>query len=372
MWSVLIVCAGWIAGWVAFGRPHRLPPSTTRASNLQRPALSVIVPARNEEMSLGELLADLRSNAPEGTEVIVVDDQSSDTTAALAAGFDDVTVLSAGDRPPGWTGKSWACHLGARAAGADALCFVDADVRLGAGAIESVTAAHDRLGGLISIQPWHTTVRPYEQASAIFGVVALMGAGTGEHLDHPCAFGPVLMTSRTDYESVGGHAAALSEVVEDVVLGTLYRSHGLGVSVFTGGGLVQFRMYPKGLRSLVEGFTKNFASGAANTPLWRLVTIVLWLSAMGTAVAMAWHTLTGTVPFLIGFAAIAAFVVQLRVMFIPVGRFGWLTAAAFPLLMVTFFAVFFRSLWYTLVRHEVRWSGRALPLRADHTTDGEP
>lgn len=56
-------------------------------------------------------------------------------------------------------------------------------------------------------------------------------------------------------------------------------------------------------------------------------------------------------------------------MFIPVGRFGWLTALAFPLLMLAFFAVFFRSLWWTLVRHEVHWSGRTLPLRTARMPD---
>lgn len=226
MWSVLIVCVGWFAGLVAFGRPHQLKRSACPANEHHGGRLSVIIPARNEEGSLGNLLAGLSRDRLEHSEIIVVDDQSSDATASLAGDVAGVSVLAAGERPEGWTGKSWACHVGAAAASGDVLCFLDADVRLAPGALASVFATHQRLGGLVSVQPWHATVHPYEQLSAIFGVVALMGAGTGAHLHNPCAFGPLLMTSAAAYRSVGGHAAARAEVVEDVALGSLYKADG--------------------------------------------------------------------------------------------------------------------------------------------------
>lgn len=377
MWTIFVAFAGWIAGWLVFGRPLRLiearsispacsssEPAMPKQAEGDRPKLSVIIPARDEETSIGALLADLAAHAPAATEVIVVNDESTDTTAAIARSAEGVTLLDACERPSGWAGKPWACHVGAQTASADTLCFVDADVRLNPGALEALCDAHDHDGGLVSVQPWHHTQQPYEQGSALFGVVALMGAGTGKQGDHPCAFGPVIITARDDYDLIGGHAAVQSEVVEDVALARAYAEKGLAVNVFTGSDLVEFRMYPDGPRSMFEGWTKNFASGAANTPLWRLGSIVLWLSAMGTAFSLAWEAVVGTGPAIVGLGAFAAFVGQLRAMFTQVGRFGWLTALTYPVLMVTFFVVFFRSLWCTVVRREVRWRDRCIPIHA--------
>lgn len=367
MWSVVVAAAGWLAGWVVFGRPRRLTPATTPVQRL-----SVIVPARNEQTSLPRLLHDLEAHAPAGTEVIVVDDQSTDATASIAQEARGVKLIGAGERPAGWAGKPWACHVGAREATAPVLCFLDADVQLATGAIGAVCRAHQRHGGLVSVQPWHRTEQPYERASALFGVVALMGTGTGEQGDPACAYGPVLMTSREDYDAVGGHLSVRREVVEDVALAAAYRGARLPVTVLTGADLVAFRMYPDGVRSMLEGWSKNFASGAASTARWRLVAIVLWLVAMGTALGLTWDAAAGTRPVALGAVAFAAFAGQLRTMFSRVGRFGWITAVAFPLLMIVFFAVFFRSLWLTKVRREVRWRGRRIPIHAVGAPGGRP
>ena len=95
MWSLLLATAGWIAGWLTFGAPQRLrarsidlrdPSPSPTTSDAPEPVLSVVIPARNEEHSLPLLLADLAEHAPPGTEVIVVDDDSVDRTAEVAAG----------------------------------------------------------------------------------------------------------------------------------------------------------------------------------------------------------------------------------------------------------------------------------------------
>ncbi len=373
MWSLMLAIAGLVAGAVAFGIPQRLRVDSGASAGtdephhspcLTRPALSVVIPARDEEHSLPLLLADLAENAPPGTEVIVVDDESTDRTAALAAEFGGVRVVRAGVRPTGWAGKPWACHLGGLAATSETLCFIDADVRLRARALHAVVAEHRRRGGLLSVQPWHVTEEPYEQGSALFGVVALMGAGTGDRSARPFAFGPVMVTSREDYDRAGGHRAVRSQVVEDIALSRRFGDQGLPVSVLTGGALVAYRMYPEGPRSMFEGWTKSFATGAANTSAWRLGATVLWLAAMGTALGLGWDAVISRRAVPSGTAVYAAYVVQLRVMFLPVGRFGWLTALAFPVLLACFFVVFFRSLWCTVVKREVRWRGRSVPIAA--------
>lgn len=366
MTTFLWCLAGWILGWAAFGRP-RFP----RRGSTPEPGLpmAIVVPARNESHSLPLLLGDLEEWRPAGAEVVVVDDASEDDTAEVAGRFPFVTVVHSDGPPPGWCGKPWACQLGADETDAPLLCFLDADVRLGPGALELMAAQARRRGGLVSIQPWHATARPYEQASALFNIISVMGIGMGGSLTgrppRPSgAFGPAMTTMRSDYDLVGGHAAVASEVVEDIALARAYREHDREVAVIPGRGLVSYRMYPNGFRSLLDGWTKNFALGAGSTPLWKLIAVVMWLIGMGTVLTWSVDAATGHVGWLGPAAMWLAFSWQLRSMFRVVGSFGWLTAVAFPLLLAVFFVVFFRSLWMTLVRRQVRWRGRTLSVGA--------
>ena len=185
--QLLLVVGGWLGGWwllfavpvlAAPGGRRSLDTSETDAHDGARPRLSVIIPARDEAASLPHLLASLVPQLAPGDELIVVDDRSTDATAALAreAG---ALVIEAPELPDGWTGKSWACHHGAVTATGEVLVFFDADVRLAPGALSAAVDLHRRQGGLVSVQPYHETERAYERLSALFNVVAFMGVGAG-------------------------------------------------------------------------------------------------------------------------------------------------------------------------------------------------
>lgn len=359
MLNVLWVLGGWAIGWWLFGRPRQLAEARPTDGSVD---LSIIIPARNESASLPNLLADLERARPTGCEVIVVDDSSSDDTLAIARGFDGVSAFPAGLTPDGWLGKSWACHVGAVAANSETLVFLDADVRLEPGAIEALLGELALRGGLVSVEPYHSTERPYEDASALFGVVSFMGIGVGSAEGAEGAFGPVMATSRTDYDLVGGHRSVRTEVVEDMALARRYSGHDRSVTVLTGGPQLRFRMYPSGVSSLIEGWTKNFATGAGGTPARRLAGIVAWLTAMGSAFTMLLGSLGDVSALALSLVLCAVFAFQLRSMFARIGNFSLLAAVLFPLQLAVFFAVFFRSLWFTVVRGKVRWRGREIPL----------
>ena len=248
----------------------------------------MIVPARDEAATLPRLLTTLAQLDDSPHEVIVVDDGSRDATAAVARAH-GATVVPAGASPAGWAGKPWACHVGAGVASGTHLLFLDADTWLAPDALGRLLAEHARVGGLVSVQPYHVPQRAYEQLSGYCNVVAMMG--TGAFAPHPpagarAAFGPCLLTTAADYEAAGGHAAAPGAVLEDVLLAQHYRAAGMPVTLFGGGDVVRFRMYPAGVTQLVDGWSKNMASGAAATDRVAAAATVLWVSA-GVAVSLA-------------------------------------------------------------------------------------
>ncbi len=346
---------GWGAGWWLL---WRVPvPMPVRQSC--RPAVSVIIPARDEEASLPALLDSLRPQLRPGDEVIVVDDHSEDDTAAVAAAA-GATVVAAPVLPPGWVGKSWACHTGAPRATNAVIAFLDADTRVEPGGLDRLVAGHSDSGGLYSVQPWHEVARPHERLAALFNVVALMGTsaftplGSGRSVG---AFGPCLVTTAADYRASGGHAAVRAEVLEDLALASRYRAAGLPVALRGGRGTIRFRMYPRGIAQVVEGFSKNFAAAASSIRPLTVVGISAWIAALSAPAALA----AGD-PALAA-ACYLAVAAQLVVHLHRIGGFGSITALAYVVSLVFFLAVFTRSLWLTFVRREVRWKGRGVPTR---------
>lgn len=364
MGTIILIMAGLICGHLALGRVRMLPdrPSGAPASG----TWTVVIPARNEAATLPLLLGDLLPQLPAGGRVVVVDDGSTDGTAAVAAAHPGVEVRSVESVPEGWLGKPWACHVGARDAPEGVLLFLDADVRLRPGALEAVGGALARHGGLVSVQPWHVPGRPVEELSALFNVISLMGAGAGR-TDPSGAFGPLLATTTEAYRRSGGHAAVRHEIVEDLALGRRFRAEGFPVTVRVGKPLVTFRMYPEGFQQMVDGWTKNFAVGAGSTSVIVLGAVIAWIGALGTVALQPFQGMLHWPVALVCYLAASA---QLLMFFRSAGRFSPLTALLFPLLIAFFFAVFARSLYRTLVVRRVSWRGREIGL--GRTMAGHP
>jgi 4,4'-diaponeurosporenoate glycosyltransferase len=381
--AVLVLLAVLAAGWLS--RDLRtLPPAGPHRE--QARAVSVVVPARDEEATLPALLRSLQGLTIGVREVVVVDDASTDETASVARAGGAV-VRSAGDPPTGWTGKAWACHVGARATHGDLLLFLDADTTLSPDALGGLLELHAGYGGLVSVQPFHLVARPYEQLSAYFNAVSVLASGVFRRRPggRAMAFGPCLLTSRADYERAGGHAAVRAAILDDVELATAYARAGLPVRCAVGGGSVRMRSYPGGIRQLADGWTKNFASGASAAAPGPTAGAVAWIAAhhavaVGTAISLA-ETLSGrdlapaygsTMPAVAFW--LTAWVVlawQLRSILTRLGSFRWWTWLLFPLPLLAFDVIFARSLARTVVRRSVRWRGREVRLDGPRSAERE-
>ncbi len=367
--SFVLAAVGWAVGWYLWGRPQRLDASLEHEPTPRR-RLVVVVPARDEAGVVGDLLDDLLAQERAADRIVVVDDHSRDATAQVAAARGPVVeVLRAPTLPHGWAGKTWACHTGVQAvspelAPDDLLVFCDADVRLAPGALAAVERAAVARRGATSVQPYHRTERAGEQLSLFCGLVALMALGAGRRDDQPSGLsGPLIATSVADYERVGGHESVRGEVIEDVALGQRYRRAGLPVSVLLGGATVGYRMYPEGLRQLVEGWSKNLASGAGAVPRWRTALTVAWVTALGSAaVDVVGAVIAGSRPVGAAVVLYAACCAQVAVLGHRLGTFGVATAVVYPIPLAAFVGLFLRSTWRTFVHRSVVWRGRTLPI----------
>jgi 4,4'-diaponeurosporenoate glycosyltransferase len=360
--AVVLLAAGWLAGWALAGRRHPL-----RAGRFPEGVrVSVVVPVRDEAERLPRLLAALAAAVPAPDEVVVVDDGSTDGTAALADAAGAVVVPAA--RPAGWTGKAFACQRGAETARGDVLVFLDADVEPAPAAVGSLAAAALVARGLVSALPTQRDERPYERVSAGAGLVALLGAGTGEPprrrwWRRAFAFGPALAVPADVYARVGGHAAARGSIAEDVALAAVADAAGVPVRSLLGGRLLAYRMYPEGPARLVEGWTKNLATGGAATPPLRLAAVVAWVTAVLQSALTAVGAATGGGALFPALVAYALFALQFHVLARRVGRYGVATSLLHPLLIGVFVALFACSVVLTYGPGRVRWRGRVVDLR---------
>lgn len=354
MLPVAILC--WAVGLLLLWRV----PMVGAAGRSGASDISVIVPARDEAENIERLVRSLDGSAP--LEILVVDDGSVDETAtrASAAG---ATVLPCPSLPEGWAGKSWACLHGARQARGRRLLFLDADAWLAPGALERIASHHDETGGVLTIQPYHRMERAYERLSALFNLITLMGSGAftpfGARLATGTAFGPSLLVEREAYFGIGGHERSRAAVLEGLPLGRAFAAAGHRVHSLGGRGVLFYRMYPGGLREMIDGFAKGFATGAGGVPAWILLAVVAWVVGGVSTTRHATGFALGVPGESVGWLAMAAaYAAQMRWMLRRAGNYGWWPALAFPLVMVFFIGVFGLSLARTAGWGRREWKGR--------------
>ncbi len=228
------------------------------------PTVSVIVPARNEEVSLGACLESLVAQTGVSREIIVVDDGSTDRTREIARSFPEIRVISAPPLPAGWTGKNNAMAAGAREARGEWLLFTDADtVHLPGSLARSLAEAGNNGAALLSYSPeqevhgfWEKAVMPliFAELSATYPLAKVRDPQSSI----AAANGQYLLISRNVYDAVGGHASVANDLLEDVAIARLVKSSGRNLFFRYGGDAVRTRMY-RSFAQLREGWTKNLA-----------------------------------------------------------------------------------------------------------------
>ena len=195
----------------------------------EKPMVSVILPARNEEGFIEKCLNSLIEQDYDNYEIIAINDSSNDLTGDIikkySEKFPKVIFVNAKPKPDGWMGKNWACMEGYKRASGDLLLFTDADTTH-TNSVISLAVSH-----LLSLELDALTVIPRMLCLDRITKITLPMISTFLHTRFSALrvndtskntgyfFGSFFIMKKSTYDSVGTHESVKSELVEDGALG---------------------------------------------------------------------------------------------------------------------------------------------------------
>ncbi|HXY25719.1 MAG TPA: glycosyltransferase [Candidatus Acidoferrum sp.] len=251
-----------------------LTANVTAASLSIPGSVTAIVPARNEEAVIATCIESLGCQA-ELSEILVVNDQSSDGTAEVVRGFNKkfprLRLLESGNLPQGWVGKNHALWVGVQQATGEWLLFTDADAEHECNSVaRGLQIAREQNAALVSFSPEQITEKWYEKALIPYVYLRLAKKFSYEQVNNPtsptaAANGQFLMIRRDVYDAIGGHSGVAGEVLEDMAIALRVKKAGHRIWFGSGKGIVRTRMY-RSFGAMWEGWKKNLYRLMGGTP----------------------------------------------------------------------------------------------------------
>jgi chlorobactene glucosyltransferase len=278
-------------------------------ARLTGPLVSIIIPARNEARNIERCISSVLATQYSPIEIIVVDDRSTDDTAALVepAVGERLRLVRGTDPPAGWFGKQWAIVQGYRVARGELLLFADADTKHEPGLIpRAVAGLHAERVDLFSVLPrqemrsfWERVIQPHVFLVLEAGVGDLRLVNRTRTEWRAIANGQFILTRRAAYESIGTHEAVRDTVADDLRLAQGYVRAGKDIFLVYAIEFMTTRMYTS-LGEIVAGWSKNLASGVpymappirwlrAIIPHVMWIPALFWLAPPLVWLATGWH-----------------------------------------------------------------------------------
>lgn len=232
-----------------------------------KPMVSILIPARNEETNITNLLNDLITIKYRPLEIVVYDDSSTDNTAAIvnefAAVHHHIRLIEGTSLQVGWLGKNFGCHQLALVSKGDKLLFLDADVRLNSQIIDKMLTYTDNYKlKLLSIFP--TQIMPTRGSRLVVPImnwillsllplplIRLSGRGSLSAANGQCMF-----FNAAEYNMILPHELYKSNQVEDIAILREYKKRKIKVATLLGADDIYCKMYSS-LQDGIDGFSKN-------------------------------------------------------------------------------------------------------------------
>ena len=248
------------------------------------PTASIVVPACNEEETIGPALSQLSAIEYPHLEIIVVNDRSSDQTGLIidqaAARDPRITAVHNHQLPSGWLGKVHALHLGQRASTSDWILFTDADVHLTPDALEQTIAfcEHETIDHLAVCPDLSGRSELANSLIAHFHLILmfLISPRAVKDPKKPDAVGvgAFNLVRRKTLEASQGFAWLRLEVADDFALGTVLKAAGGTGKIVHGPKIARVEWYPS-IAAMIHGFEKNAYSALGHySPLKAIAKLI--------------------------------------------------------------------------------------------------
>lgn len=351
---------------------YRPAPKSGAATS---PGVSILIPARNEEASIEDSVLAALQTSDIPFEIVVLDDQSRDRTAALVTAIaredSRVRLENAPPLPEGWCGKQHACYNLALKARHDHFLFLDADVRLQPNcASRLISFLGQSRAKLVSGIPKQITLSLGEKMLIPlihFILLCFLPIIWMRKFTHPAfaaGCGQLFLTTRESYFQVGGHAAIRQSLHDGITLPAAYRRQGLSTDLCDATDMATCRMY-QGFGQVWNGLGKNATEGLAKPVRLTFFTFFLVLGQVMPLVLLLVFSLEPhPCPEKIGFSSLALFLGYLPRL-LAARRFeqSWAGALLHPasillLLWIQWFALFRQ--WLGIPSG---WKGRDYPTK---------
>ena len=325
------------------------------------PKVSVLIPARNEEAVIGQLLNGLQQLDYPDFEVIVCDDHSSDNTEEILNWFagDNARIhWFLGEKlPEDWLGKNFACHQLAQKASGKYLIFLDADVELSKDALtKAVAFFQQKRLSLLSVFPHQKMESFSEQITvpvmnwilqSLLPMILVQKTGTSSL---SAANGQFMMFDAENYRNVQWHSKVRNQNVEDIRLARMVKAIGLKMAVLLGNHDIYCRMYHH-LDEAVLGFSRNIHEYFGGK---RIVMFGFWL----TVCFGPWIVWSVLGNYFLGLFVVLA--ITSRICVAGANRQNIIGSVLLHLLqMISFTTIVFYNI-YRRIKRDTEWKGRKI------------
>lgn len=360
----------WLYLFWGHGRFWLSAPQLPPAAPVEFPDVDIIVPARDEAETIGPAIASLLAQDYAGAlRITLIDDDSTDATAALAGEAPNLLVIRGQPKPTDWSGKLWALSQGVALARAPVLLFTDADIVHDPRHLSSLVARllHPRVemvSEMVRLNCASVAERMLVPAFVYFFQMLYPFARVNDpNSGIAAAAGGTVLIRREALERIGGLAAIKHALIDDVALSKAVKSTG---AIYLGhsGLATSIRRYPD-FRALWQMISRT-----AFTQL-RHSTFLLALTL--AALTLVWLVPVTQALFGHGWrfgAGLCAFVLAAITYRPTLARYGCspLWALALPLIALFYMAATLGSALNFWFGQGARWKSRAYGAGARATS----
>lgn len=325
------------------------------------PSLTIVVPARNEELTLATGLSSLCQLSYPQLSICAVNDRSTDKTGQILKEFEHrdprIRTITVENLPPDWLGKNHALHLGAQASDSEIILFTDADVEIEDHFLKQAVVffLHHRLDHLAGI-PRVVTSQPllYPLLGAFglaFSLFTRPWQGKDPKRDQAVGIGAFNLVRRSSYQAFGGHTSLRLRPDDDLKLALLLKRAGYRTDCITAVEGLRVEWYSRfedlkrGLeKNVMTGFEYSFPKAILGNLLFAITFLLPFLMPWLTS-GLSWFLCMGTLLCLL-----IAYLGQLYEARMPL-----LCTPCFPIAALGILYIFSRACWLTYKNQGVYW-----------------